>query len=70
MLDAGDAVELVGLVRTALGLAAERRPGGRRFPSADTIASIASRVVNAQERLSDVVARHAPWCRDDARRDP
>ena len=65
VLDAGDATELVGLVRTALGLAAERRPGGRRFPSADTIASIASRVVNAQERLSDVVARHAPWCRDD-----
>ena len=65
MLDAGDAVELAGLVRTELGLAAERRPGGRRFPSADTIAAIASRVVNAQERLSDVVARHAPWCRDD-----
>ena len=65
VLDAGDATELVGLVRTALGLAAERRPGGRRFPSADTIASIASRVVNAQERLSDVVARHAPWCRDE-----
>ena len=65
VLDAGDAVELAGLVRTDLGLAAERRPGGRRFPSADTIASIASRVVNAQERLSDVVARHAPWCRDD-----
>lgn len=65
VLDAGDAVELAGLVRTELGLAAERRPGGRRFPSADTIATIASRVVNAQERLSDVVARHAPWCRDD-----
>ena len=65
VLDAGDAVELIGLVRTELGLAAERRPGGRRFPSADTIAAIASRVVNAQERLSDVVARHAPWCRDD-----
>ena len=65
VLDAGDAAELVGLVRTALGLGAERRPGGRRFPSADTMAGIASRVVNAQERLSDVVARHAPWCRDE-----
>jgi DNA helicase-2/ATP-dependent DNA helicase PcrA len=65
VLDAGDAVELVGVVRAALGLTAERRPGARRFPSADTIATIASRVVNAQERLTDVVARHAPWCRDD-----
>ncbi len=42
-----------------------RRQGGRRFPSADTLAAIASRVVNAQEPLADVVARRFPWCRDE-----
>ena len=38
---------------------------GRRFPKKDTLASIYSRVVNAQEPLADVVERDFPWCRDD-----
>ncbi len=64
VLDAADAVDLMALVRTELGLTAEQRPGARRLPSADTIAALASRVVNAEERLADVVARQAPWCRE------
>jgi DNA helicase-2/ATP-dependent DNA helicase PcrA len=63
--DAADAVDLLALVRADIGLAAETRPGGRRFPSAETMAAIASRVVNAQERLADVVSTRFPWCRDE-----
>jgi DNA helicase-2/ATP-dependent DNA helicase PcrA len=63
--DAADAVDLIALVRADLGWSAETRPGGRRFPSADSMAAIASRVVNAQERLADVVATRFPWCRDE-----
>ncbi|HKA05503.1 MAG TPA: ATP-dependent helicase [Acidimicrobiales bacterium] len=63
--DAADAVDLLALVRADLGLAAESRPTGRRFPSADSMAAIASRVVNAQERLPDVVAARFPWCRGE-----
>ena len=62
VLDAADAVELVGLVRSEAGLGTAE---GRRFPRAETLAAVASHVVNAQERLSDVVARSFPWCADD-----
>lgn len=61
VLDQGDGTDLLGLVRSDLGLG-ER---GRRFPKKDTLASIYSRVANAGERLSDVVERSYPWCRDD-----
>src|SRR5919204_1995087 len=60
VLDQGDNADLLGLIRHELGLG-ER---GRRFPKKDTLASIYSRVVNAQERLSDLVERVYPWCRD------
>ena len=60
VLDQGDNADLLGMIRHELGLA-ER---GKRFPKKDTLASIYSRVVNAQERLSDVVERAYPWCRD------
>lgn len=60
VLDQGDNADLLGLVRHELGLS-ER---GRRFPKKDTLASIYSRVVNAQERLPDMVERAYPWCRD------
>jgi DNA helicase-2/ATP-dependent DNA helicase PcrA len=63
--DAADTVDLLALVRADLGLAAETRSGHRRFPSADSMAAIASRVVNAQERLGDVVAARFPWCRGE-----
>jgi DNA helicase-2/ATP-dependent DNA helicase PcrA len=61
VLDQGDNADLLGLVPHDLGLA-ER---GRRFPQKDTLASIYSRVVNAQEKLVDVVERAYPWCRGD-----
>src|SRR5688500_16522029 len=60
VLDQGDNADLLGLIRHEMGLS-ER---GKRFPKKDTLASIYSRVVNAQERLTDVVERAYPWCRD------
>jgi DNA helicase-2/ATP-dependent DNA helicase PcrA len=62
LLDAGDAVELIGLVRDELGLA---KPQSARFPKKETLAAILSQVANAQVRLSDVVARSFPWCSED-----
>jgi DNA helicase-2/ATP-dependent DNA helicase PcrA len=61
VLDAADAVELMGLVRTDLGLG--QRPS--RFPRRETLAAILSHLANAQESLTDVVARSFPWCGDD-----
>jgi len=61
VLDQGDNADLLGLVRHDLGLG-ER---GRRFPKKDTLASVYSRVVNAQEKLVAVVERSYPWCRGD-----
>jgi DNA helicase-2/ATP-dependent DNA helicase PcrA len=62
LLDAGDTVELIGLVRHDLGLATA---SGARFPRKETLAAMLSRVANAQERLSDVVAKSFPWCSED-----
>jgi ATP-dependent DNA helicase UvrD/PcrA len=61
VLDQGDNADLIGLVRHDLGLAEQ----GRRFPKKDTLASMYSRVVNEQQKLTDVVERVYPWCRDD-----
>ncbi len=61
VMDQGDHVDLLGLVRHDLGLG-ER---GRRFPKKETLASIYSRVVNTQEKLADVVEAVYPWCRND-----
>ncbi|MEO1063439.1 MAG: ATP-dependent helicase [Actinomycetota bacterium] len=60
VLNAGDAVDLIGVVRTELGLA-ER---GRRFPTKDTIAAIAGRVATSLQPLSETVRRHFPWCEE------
>jgi DNA helicase-2/ATP-dependent DNA helicase PcrA len=69
VLDAGDAVDLMGLVRVDLGYGtASASAGGqaqRRFPRKDTLQSIYSRVANAQEPLSESLANHFPWCRGD-----
>ncbi len=61
VLDAGDAVDLMGLVRTDLGFG----KGDRRFPRKDTLQSIYSRVANAQSPLSDTLSAFFPWCRGD-----
>jgi len=62
VLDQPDAAELMGLVRADLGLGA----GERRFPRKATLLDIYSRVVNAQQPLSQVLAERFPWCGDDA----
>jgi DNA helicase-2/ATP-dependent DNA helicase PcrA len=58
LLDAGDAADLLDLVRQEQGLAAT----GRRFPRRQTVLDIYSRTVNAQAPLSDILAEHFPWC--------
>ncbi|MDQ3106214.1 MAG: ATP-dependent helicase [Actinomycetota bacterium] len=67
ILDSADTGELLGVLRHDLGLG-ER---GRRFPRKDTVASVYSRMVNAQVPLGEVLDRWYPWCRhevDDLRR--
>ena len=53
VLDAGDAADLLDLVRQEQGHAASRR----RFPRAQTMLDIYSRTVNAQTPLAEVLAR-------------
>ncbi len=60
VLDAADAVDLFGMVRTEAGLA-ER---AKRFPRATTVASIYSRLVNSQRILAEVLESDFPWCAD------
>ena len=58
VLDAGDAADLLDLVRHDLGLAET----GRRFPRKATLADIYSRTVNAQLPLSETITAQFPWC--------
>jgi DNA helicase-2/ATP-dependent DNA helicase PcrA len=60
VLDHGDSIDLFALVRTDEGFG-ER---GRRFPKAETIAAIYSRMVNSQASLADVLATDYPWCHE------
>jgi DNA helicase-2/ATP-dependent DNA helicase PcrA len=60
VLDAGDAADLLDLVRQEHGQA-ERR---RRFPRAQTMLDIYSRTVNAQTPLAEVLAESFPWCEE------
>jgi DNA helicase II / ATP-dependent DNA helicase PcrA len=62
VIDQGDAADLIDLVRDDLGVAT----GDRRFPRKDTLATISSRTVNAGRPVSVVLARHYPWCADQA----
>jgi DNA helicase-2/ATP-dependent DNA helicase PcrA len=63
VLDEADASELMGLVRHECGVASS---GGRRFPRADTLVAIYSRMVNAQEKLPVVLADWFPAYGQDA----
>src|SRR5690606_34385111 len=67
VLDQGDTADLIGAVRSELGLA-ER---GSRFPKKDTITAVYSRMVNSQAKLDEVLKRWFPWCAEhtDAMRD-
>jgi DNA helicase-2/ATP-dependent DNA helicase PcrA len=60
IIDAGDAADLLDLVRGERGQAA----AGRRFPRAQTMLDIYSRTVNAQTPLADVLAQSFPWCEE------
>jgi DNA helicase-2/ATP-dependent DNA helicase PcrA len=60
VLDAGDAADLLDLIREEHGHAQSRR----RFPKKSTLIDIYSRTVNAQRTLSEVVAESFPWCEE------
>jgi DNA helicase-2/ATP-dependent DNA helicase PcrA len=61
ILDRGDAEDLMGVLRTELGLS----KNDRRFPLKGTCMDIYSRCVNARESVEEAVEAHFPWCRDE-----
>ncbi len=61
ILDRGDAEDLMGVLRTDLGLA----KSDRRFPLKGTCMDIYSRCVNARETVEEAVETHFPWCKDE-----
>src|SRR3954468_6495112 len=58
VLDAGDAADVLDMLREEHGHAAART----RFPRKATLLDAYSRTVNAQQPLSGVLAEHFPWC--------
>ncbi len=56
--DRGDAEDLMGLVRSDIGLGET----ARRFPKKGTCLAIYSRVVNTRLPLAEVLAHAFPWC--------
>ncbi|MHB8618604.1 MAG: ATP-dependent helicase [Chloroflexota bacterium] len=64
IMDQADAADLMNLIRNDLGLG----QGPRRFPRKDTLADIYSRVVNARQKLADVLEASFPWCAGEADR--
>ena len=60
VLDAGDAADVLDLLREEHGHAQART----RFPKKGTLLDLYSRTVNAQEPLSGVLEDHFPWCSD------
>jgi DNA helicase II / ATP-dependent DNA helicase PcrA len=58
VLDAGDAADLLDLVRQEAGLGQT----GKRFPRKSTLLDIYSRTVNAQRPLRELLAEAFPWC--------
>ena len=67
ILDRGDSEDLMGVVRSQLGLSRT----DRRFPQKGTCMDIYSRTVNSQRLLADVLRASFPWClehEDDLKR--
>ncbi|HVK79527.1 MAG TPA: ATP-dependent helicase [Verrucomicrobiae bacterium] len=58
--DRTDSADLMGMVRQELGVAT----GAKRFPMKGTCLAIYSRIVNADETVSDALAAAFPWCRE------
>ena len=61
IMDSSDAADLMDLVRSELGLGATRR----RFPRKQTLQQIYSATVNSQTKLTEVVEKRFPWCREE-----
>ncbi len=62
VIDRSDTESLFGILRTENGYGKTKT----RFPRKETIASIYSRVANAQTPLSDTLEQRFPWCQDHA----
>jgi DNA helicase II / ATP-dependent DNA helicase PcrA len=62
VIDQEDSADLMDIVRADLNLGST----SKRFPRKSTLAAIYSRVVNSRIKLADVLARHFPWCIEDA----
>ena len=60
VLDAGDAADLLDMVRHEEGHA----ESSRRFPRAGTMLDIYTGTVNAQRPLTEVLAERFPWCEE------
>ncbi len=60
VLDAGDAADVIDLIREEHGNAQRKR----RFPKKSTLLDIYSRTVNAQQPLVGVVTESFPWCEE------
>ena len=58
VLDAGDAADVLDLLRAEAGHDRSKT----RFPRKGTLLDIYSRTVNAQQPLSGVLETHFPWC--------
>ncbi len=67
IMDRGDSEDLMGVIRSQLGLART----DRRFPQKGTCMDIYSRCVNSQHPIGDVLRSSFPWClehEDDLKR--
>ena len=60
VLDAGDAADLLDMVRQEEGHA----ESPRRFPRAGTLLDIYSGTINAQRSLNEILAERFPWCEE------
>ena len=58
VLDAGDAADVIDLIREEHGHAQNKV----RFPKKSTLLDVYSRTVNAQQPLANVVSESFPWC--------
>ncbi len=67
ILDQGDASDLMGIGRAALGYG-DAKAGAPRFPRAETLLSVYSRHVNTERPVADILADQWPhflsWCGD------
>ena len=60
IVDAGDAADLINIVRQEQGLTSKEK----RFPRKATCLAIYSRCVNSGDSLADVLDGYFPWCAD------